>query len=102
MPDKKKPTDKMLEYFLYRWKKEIFADLSNYPEHIRALETFPRDQIMDFIDLLNSNIVIALLYKYNTRLLDIIIKETGAEKLKVDSKELKPEKPKKSNKKKSL
>lgn len=102
MPEKKKITDPMLEYFLHRWKGEIFADLTNYPEHIRALETFPRDQIMDFIDMLNSNVAIGLLYKYNTTLLDIIIKETGAEMLKVDAKELGQKKPKKSKKKKNL
>lgn len=102
MPEKKKISDPMLEWFLHRWKGEIFADLTNYPEHIRALETFPRDQIMDFIDLLNSNVAIGLLYKYNTTLLDIIIEATGAEKLKVDAKELGQKKPKKSKKKKSV
>lgn len=98
MPPKKKK-DQLLEYFLYRWKKEIFNDLTNYPEHIRALETFPGDQIMDFLDLLNSNIAIALLQSYGTKLVDIIAKEIGAEKLKVDSKELEGESKKPINEK---
>jgi len=89
----KKHNDPMLEYFLYRWKKEIFNDLTNYPDHIRLLETFPNDQIMDFLDLLNSNIVAALLYKYNTKLLDYIKAEIEWEKLKVDAKELAKKKP---------
>lgn len=76
--------DRLLEYFFYRHKEEILRDLAGYPEHIRALETFPGDQIIDFLEILNSNIIMALLFRYDTKLVKIIEKELETDRFKVD------------------
>lgn len=84
-----KKDDKLIEYFLYKHGEEIKRDVMSCPDSVRVLETFPTDQILDFIELVNSNIVICLLFKYNTKLVELIATEIEADKFKLDPKKLK-------------
>lgn len=79
----------MLDWFLSRWKDEIRQDLMGASDAERVCETFPGDRIMDFLDLINSNIAICLLFKYGTGLVDIIADAVDAKRYKITPVQLK-------------
>ena len=74
--------DPILEYFLIKNKKEILFDLSRYPQEIKILSIYPDFQILDYIEIMNSNIAIVLLQKYDIKLVEFIKKELNWDKIK--------------------
>lgn len=82
-------TDAMLGWFLSRHKEEIRQDLMMASDGERVCDTFPGDRIMDFFDLLNSNILICLLMKYGIGLVGIVAEAVNAQEFKLTPAQLK-------------
>lgn len=99
MEDKYK---RIWEFWIHKWKSEFLQELVNAPKAARAVASYPTDQILDFIEMINSNIGIVLLAHYGDELIDMIADAVDAEKYRVSPEELKKElaKEKKKNAKK--
>jgi hypothetical protein len=81
--------DTMLDWFLSRHRENIRQDLMMASDGERVCDTFPGDRIMDFFDLLNSNVLICLLMKYGIDLVEIVAKAVNAQEFKLTAAQLK-------------
>lgn len=79
----------IFDWFLSRHGDEIKTDLMTASDGERACSTFPDDRILDFLDLLNSNVVGLLLTVYGANFVTMISREVGAEKFKLTASKLK-------------
>lgn len=80
---------RIFDFWIHKWKAEFLQELVNAPVPARAVASYPTDQILEFIELINSNLGIVLLGYYGDELIDMIADAVDAEKYRVSPDELK-------------
>lgn len=81
--------DPIYEFFLSRHKEEFLREVLEASDAERACANFPDDRILDFIELLNSNIAISLLIRYPEDFVGAIRSDIGALKYRLTPAQLK-------------
>jgi len=81
--------DPIYEFFIARHKDQFLREVLEASDAERACSTFPDDRILDFIELLNSNVAISLLIRYPEDLVGTIRSDIGALKYRITPAQLK-------------
>ena len=82
--------DKILSWWLRKWESEFLREVINTPDAARAVETFPSEQILELMEIMNSGIMTGyLLPKYGFELVQVVADHIGAEKYRLTPEQLK-------------
>lgn len=82
--------DEILSWWLRKWEGEFIREVVNTPDAARAVASFPSEQILELMDIINSGIMTGyLLPKYGFELVQIVADHVGAEKYRLTPEQLK-------------